>query len=272
MASSNDTFDRRSETGSFDIIGDVHGCIDELETLLLRLGYGIEWTWSGSRRLPTTSAPAGRRAVFVGDLVDRGPGAADTVSLVMTMCAAGQALCVPGNHDFKFRRWLDGHNVTRAHGLDLTIAEFETWTPQDRVAVSGFLRTLPYYLWLDGGALVVTHAGILPEMIGTISHRIESFCLYGDTDNRRNAGGFPIRYNWATRYDGAALVVYGHTCVDEPAWVNGTVCIDTGCCFGGSLTALRYPERQSVSVPAVRQYAVRDGKFGLPPSRQNHLK
>jgi diadenosine tetraphosphatase ApaH/serine/threonine PP2A family protein phosphatase len=261
------TFDRRNDHGPFDIIGDVHGCIDELEELLNRLGYGVTWSWSGQWRIPEIASPSGRRIIFVGDLVDRGPGALEVVTLVMTMCERGQALCVPGNHDVKFRRWLDGHHVTTAHGLEATIADFELITSKERAAVSHFIRALPPYLWLNSGQLVVAHAGIKADMIGTTSHKIENFCLYGDVDSGKTARGLPIRYNWAARYDGIPLVTYGHVCVAEPAWVNGTVCIDTGCCFGGSLTALRYPERETVSVPARRTYFERDGSFGLPPVR-----
>jgi diadenosine tetraphosphatase ApaH/serine/threonine PP2A family protein phosphatase len=260
-------FDQRDLTGPFDIIGDVHGCIDELEELLARLGYVVAWTLSGGLRVPEISAAPDRTVVFVGDLVDRGPGAADVVALVMRMCAAGLALCVPGNHDVKFRKWLDGHHVAITHGLATTAASFENVDTRRRAAASSFIRSLPPYLWLDAGKLVVAHAGIKADMIGHTSHKIENFCLYGDTDSGKTANGLPIRYNWAARYDGAPLVVYGHVCVAEPAWVNGTVCIDTGCCFGGALSALRYPEREIVSVPARRTYVARDGSFGLPPAR-----
>ena len=259
------TFDRRAETGPFDIIGDVHGCADELERLLTLLGYEVHWPARGLP--PVTHTPAGRRAIFVGDLVDRGPRSADTVAIVMAMCGAGQAFCVPGNHDTKFRRWLDGHAVSMTHGLQITADDYAGADAKLRARISQFIRSLPFYLWLDSGRLVVAHAGIQADMIGTISHKIENFCLYGDTDSKKNAAGFPIRYNWAASYDAAPLVVYGHVCVREPAWVNSTVCIDTGCCFGGALTALRYPERETVSVPAQQQYMVRHGVFGLPPRR-----
>jgi len=258
-------FDRRAETGGFDIIGDVHGCADELETLLGRLGYSVTWTRAGL--LPVTTAPVGRRAVFVGDLVDRGPRARDAVAIVMALCAAGQAFCVPGNHDVKFRRWLDGHHVQLTHGLAITANDYAVVSTPTRAAVSTFITSLPHYLWLDGGRLVVVHAGLQAGMIGLMSHKIESFCIYGDVDHGKTADGLPIRYNWAARYDGAPLIVYGHVCVERPAWVNGTVCIDTGCCFGGALSALRYPEREIVAVPARRVYAERKGTFELPPAR-----
>lgn len=259
------SFDRRDLSGPFDIIGDVHGCADELETLLALLGYAVSWPVAGGH--PDIITSHGRQIIFVGDLVDRGPRAADTVAIVMTMCAAGQAFCVPGNHDTKFRRWLDGHHVTMTHGLQTTADDFAGVDSKRRAAVSQFIRALPPYLWLDGGRLVVAHAGIRADMIGHVSHKIENFCLYGDTDSGKTAHGLPIRYNWAARYDGAPLVVYGHVCVLEPAWVNGTVCIDTGCCFGGSLTALRYPEREIISVPARHTYVKREGTFDLPPAR-----
>ena len=114
------TFDRRGEAGPFDIIGDVHGCADELEELLANLGYGVSWPARGEP--PLITAPPGRRAVFVGDLVDRGPRARDVVAIVMAMCENGHAFCVPGNHDTKFSRWLDGHHVTLSHGLAVTVA------------------------------------------------------------------------------------------------------------------------------------------------------
>ncbi|MGH2515138.1 MAG: AAA family ATPase, partial [Ktedonobacterales bacterium] len=103
--------DRRTETGPFDIIGDLHGCYDELRELLVRLSYEDD-AETGMRH------PAGRRAIFLGDLVDRGPGIVETVNLVRRMVAAGQALCVPGNHDMKRVRYLYGRHVHVAHGLE----------------------------------------------------------------------------------------------------------------------------------------------------------
>ena len=259
--------DLRDVTGPLDLIGDVHGCFDELIELLGRLGYRLEA--SDDALGPRTIAfhPEGRRAVFVGDLVDRGPKVAAVLRLVMAMVEAGHAYCVPGNHDLKFMRWLAGHKVMLTHGLDVTVQQIALESEALRAPFKTFIERLPTYLWLDGGKLVVSHAGIAASMIGQIDGRIRHFCVYGDTDGKSDAQGVVIRYNWATTYDGPATVVYGHIPVVAPAWVNNTVCIDTGCCFGGTLTALRWPERDVVSVAALKAYWPRARDFGLPAPR-----
>ncbi len=259
--------DRRGEHGPFDIIGDVHGCADELELLLAKLGYVIQFDGSGDERCVEVTAPPGRRAIFVGDFVDRGPRSPDVMRIVMAMQAAGIGMSVPGNHDAKFLRWLQGRNVTLTHGLDRTVEQFSVESVQFRATVRNFLDGLRSHLWLDDGRLVVAHAGIIEDMIGRDTASVREFCLYGDTDGDTDESGLVIRYNWAARYHGPASVVYGHTPVPEAAWLNNTLCIDTGCCFGGALTALRWPEREVLSVPALREYAPRGRPFGHPPLR-----
>lgn len=91
-------------------------------------------------------------------------------------------------------------------------------------------------------------------MQGRGSGKVRDFALYGETTGETDEYGLPVRYNWAAEYRGKAMVVYGHTPVAEPEWLNRTINIDTGCVFGGKLTALRYPERELVSVPAVKTY------------------
>ena len=105
-------------------------------------------------------------------------------------------------------------------------------------------------LCLDDGKLVVAHAGMKEEMQGRGSGKVRDFALYGETTGETDEFGLPVRYNWAAEYRGKAMVVYGHTPVPEPEWLNRTINIDTGCVFGGKLTALRYPEKELVSVPA----------------------
>ena len=243
--------DKRREAGGFDIIGDVHGCCDELEALLGNLGYEVSWD---EDRVCRVAPPAGRRAVFVGDLVDRGPRTPDCLRLVMSMLAAGDGFCVLGNHDRKLARWLAGRNVKVAHGLQASIDQLEAEPEDFRVEVRRFLEGLLSHCWLDEGRLVVAHAGIKDDMIGRASGPIREFCLYGETTGEIDEFGFPVRLDWAANYRGDTAVVYGHTPVPEAEWLNNTICLDTGCVFGGKLTALRWPERELASVPARETY------------------
>jgi diadenosine tetraphosphatase ApaH/serine/threonine PP2A family protein phosphatase len=259
--------DRRGVSGPFDIIGDVHGCADEMIELLWALGYKVQLSGTGNDRRASVSAPRGRRAVFVGDLVDRGPASPDVLRVVMALAASDRALCVPGNHDVKFVRWIDGRNVVLAHGLELTAAQFKDETAEFRAEVRAFLTGLPVHLWLDGGALAVAHAGIKPEMLGRDMAEIRGFCYYGETSGETDEFGLPVRYHWAAEYTGETAIIYGHTPVPRAEWFNNTLCIDTGCCFGGNLTALRWPEREIVSVPSRETYAAKRRPFGHPPVR-----
>lgn len=246
--------DRRGEKGPFDIIGDIHGCADELQALLAELGYEVKWEGAGPDRRCVTRSPAGRRAVFLGDYVDRGPKSLDTLHIVMSMIGSGQAFGVLGNHDARLIRWLDGRNVHVTHGLAETAQQVQDVSPASRQELKRFLDNLPFHIWLDGGALAVAHAGIRRDMLGLITSATRAFCLYGDTTGERDEFGFPVRRNWAARYRGTTAIVYGHTPIVTAAWVNNTICIDTGCCFGGQLTALRWPERELVAVPALDIY------------------
>jgi protein phosphatase len=243
----------RHEKGPFDIIGDVHGCFDELESLLHELGY--RWTtdsWSALREL---RHPEGRRVVFLGDLVDRGPKIPQVLRLVMETVASGVALCVPGNHDMKLLRKLRGKDVQIAHGLAESLAQLDGEPLEFKQEIAKFLDDLVSHYVLDDGKLVVAHAGMKEEMQGRGSGRVRDFALYGETTGETDEFGLPVRYNWAAEYRGKAMVVYGHTPVPEPEWLNRTINIDTGCVFGGRLTALRYPEKELVSLPAFQTYA-----------------
>ncbi|SBT53675.1 polynucleotide kinase-phosphatase [Micromonospora narathiwatensis] len=244
--------DRRELTGPFDIIGDVHGCREELEALLLRLGYALAHDDAG--RPVDAVHPAGRTPVFVGDLVDRGPDSPGVLRLVMGMVAAGHAICVPGNHEQKLLRKLRGRDVRLTHGLAETMAQLES-EPAGFVAdVATFVDGLVSHYVLDGGRLVVAHAGLKETYQGRASGRVRAFALFGETTGETDEYGLPVRYPWARDYRGSAMVVYGHTPTPEPEWVNNTICIDTGCVFGGRLTALRYPEKELVSVPAAKEW------------------
>ena len=245
--------DRRDEHGPFDIVGDIHGCYDELVQLLQRLGYVPAVTQNGERGIVVTP-PAGRRAVFLGDLIDRGPNAPDVLRLVMGMVEQGTALCVPGNHEAKLLRKLRGKDVQLTHGLAQTVEQLDRETPEFRERVAAFIDKLISHFVLDAGKLVVAHGGMKAEYAGRASGRVREFALYGDTTGETDEFGLPVRLNWAADYRGRAMVVYGHTPVRAPEWLNNTINIDTGCVFGGALTALRYPERELVSIAAAHTY------------------
>jgi protein phosphatase len=240
--------DYRHEHGPFDVIGDIHGCRSELESLLRELGYELVRDDLG--RPVDAIPPAGGKAVFVGDLVDRGPDTPGVLRLVMGMVGAGHALCVPGNHEHKLVRALGGRNVQISHGLAETLTQLGNETTEFRSEVAQFCDGLVSHLMLDDGNLVVAHAGLKEAYHGRASGRVRSFALYGDTTGETDEFGLPVRLPWANDYRGRAMVLYGHAPTPEASWVNNTMCLDTGCVFGGKLTALRYPEKLVVSVPA----------------------
>jgi protein phosphatase len=251
---------RKNLHGPFDIIGDIHGCGDELEALLGRLGYLVSERRDGHGldAGPTYRHPDGRMVVFVGDLVDRGPRILDSIRIARNMLEAGSGLAVMGNHEQKLVRALGGRNVQVTHGLGDSLAEIDQIPEGVRAATRTELRNWlderrSHYV-LDDGKLVVAHAGLKEEMHGRGSREVREFALYGDTTGETDEFGLPVRLNWAADYRGRATVVYGHTPVPEPEWLNRTINIDTGCVFGGRLTALRYPEMELVSVPALRTY------------------
>jgi protein phosphatase len=260
--------DRRGEHGPFDIIGDVHGCLDELIALLQQLGYQVApQTDADGRPDFAVRPPEGRKTVFVGDLVDRGPNVPGVLRLVMGMVAVGDALCVIGNHDDKLLRKLKGSAVKINHGLAESLAQLEPEPETFKERVRQFLDGLLSHYVFDDGKLVVAHGGLKEELQGRASGRVRSFALYGDTTGEKDELGLPVRLNWAADYRGKAMVVYGHTPVAQPEWLNHTINIDTGCVFGGRLTALRYPEKEFISVPASRQYA-EPGRAFLPSAEE----
>lgn len=230
----------------YDIIGDIHGCYRELLLLFDLLGYEED---DG-----VYIHPEQRRLVFVGDLTDRGPQSLRVVQLVTRLVRQQEALYVPGNHCDKLYRLFLGRNVQITHGLETTVAELARLSEKTKATIKKEFIYLhensPYYLLLDDGNLIVSHAGISQDLIGKNNKKVKTFCLYGDITGEKDVTGFPIRQDWAQEYKGESWIVYGHSPVKQPRFVNRTVNIDTGCVFGGHLTGLRYPEMTLEMVPS----------------------
>lgn len=241
---------RPNAHGPFDIVGDVHGCIDELLALLSALGYRVACHAPGFAVTP----PTGRTLAFVGDLANRGPATPAVLRLVIGMVRARCALAVPGNQDLKLVAALRGKPIPNSPGLTHTLNQFAAESPQFRAAAASFLASLPSHLVLDNGNLLITHAGLPEPLHGMTTPAACHFAIYSQTTGETDDSGLPVRVNWAAEYHGRALVVFGHTPLRKPLWLNNTVNIDTGCVYGGHLTALRYPERETVSVPARALY------------------
>ncbi|WP_339149660.1 MULTISPECIES: bis(5'-nucleosyl)-tetraphosphatase PrpE [unclassified Sutcliffiella] len=227
-----------------DVIGDIHGCIEEFKALLMKLGY--------SEGNGLYKHPEERKLAFVGDLTDRGPDSISVVKIVNALVEAGLGYYVPGNHCNKLYRFLLGNKVQHTHGLETTVAEFEALSGAEQERFRQVFIKLyddaPLYQVLDDGKLIVAHAGIKKEYIGKQGKKVKTFVLYGDITGEFHENGMPVRRDWAQEYDGDAWIVYGHTPVREVRMVNKTANIDTGAVFGGKLSALRYPEMDTISV------------------------
>ncbi len=234
----------------YDIIGDIHGCYDELLELFLSLGYHVH------NGIPLH--PDGRIPVFVGDLTDRGPASIKTIHLVYKLVQDEKGRYVPGNHCNKLYRYFLGNPVKHQHGLETTVAEYEALPKEEKAMVRKRFMELyeqaPLYDILVEVNAVVAHAGIKEEMIGRTDKRTETFVFYGDITGKTDEHGFPERRDWALHYSGEKWIVYGHTPVRKPRFRNKTVNIDTGCVFGGMLTAFRLPEERIVSVPSKQPF------------------
>ncbi|MDF2700362.1 MAG: metallophosphoesterase [Haloplasmataceae bacterium] len=243
--------DLRNDCGPFDIIGDIHGCFDELYILLEKLGYNITYNRGYYNVIP----PVGRKVIFLGDLVDRGPKIEEVLKIAMDMVYSGVALCVSGNHDNKLLRKLKGNNVQVKHGLEQSVDQLKGLSKDFINEVTNFLQSLESHFVLDNGNLVVAHAGMKEEYQGRLSKSVRDFALYGETTGEIDDNGLPVRYLWANDYQGKAKVLYGHTPYLEVLELNNTINIDTGCVFGNKLTAYRYPEGEFVSVNAKETYS-----------------
>lgn len=234
----------------YDIIGDIHGCYDELLQLLGLLGY--------EKKGDIYLHPKERQLVFVGDAMDRGPESLNVLRLLFSMQDEGILHYTPGNHCNKLYRFFKGNRVQLINGLETTVNEWNALPQKERKEFQQrylrFYEALPYYLEF-GDDLVVAHAGIKENMIGKpASKSIITFVLYGDITGQTLSDGRPVRRDWAKEYKGDKWILYGHTPVEKPYLMNNTVNIDTGCVFGGSLSAFRFPEKTVVSVPSNQEF------------------
>lgn len=230
-----------------DVIGDVHGCFDELCDLFYELDY--------QQNEHIFIHPDNRIPVFLGDITDRGPDSLKVIQLVYEMVVdKKQAHYVPGNHCDKLYRYFLGNNVMQRYGLETTVAEYKALKSREQKKIKHMFMTLyeqaPLYLQLPEVHAVIAHAGIKASYIGRKDKKVKSFVLYGDVTGEVHADGRPIRGDWAQHYDGNDWIVYGHTPLKEPRIVNKTINIDTGCVFGNALTAFRLPEEKIMAVPS----------------------
>ncbi|MGM9998305.1 MAG: metallophosphoesterase [Candidatus Bruticola sp.] len=181
-------------------------------------------------------------------------------------------LAVKGNHDLKLEKVIDGRNVQSFADRAATVlglraawqgyyqfakGQFRGLFPFSLAELRTFLADLPCYITLEGGNLLVSHAGLCENLQGKNNKQAAHFCLFGDTNGKLNEEGMPIRRHWENEYQGQTQVVYGHTPVELPAVCGRTVNIDTGCVFGGSLSAYSYPDGQIFSTPCQKAYFCR---------------
>lgn len=236
------------------ILGDIHGCRHELEELLSAVGHA-----------------AGDRVVSVGDMIVRGPDPAGTIALLRSVGARA----VRGNHEDRVLRSRAGAALHPSVN-DMTRAASEAL---DDEAIA-WLRSLPMWLDLPEHGVRVVHAGVVPGV--PIERQAPEHLMSIRSIDRRGRPA-PKRSGepWGKRYRGPPHVVFGHNALPEPQIHSSATGIDTGCVYGGRLTAMVLPASQAppppaarrdvlVSVPARRAYVgIPDGP---PPSRGARAK
>lgn len=241
----------------FDIIGDIHGCYDEMLVLLKELGY--------KQQGDVYVHPAGRRLISVGDIMSRGPKSIETMQFWLKQIEAGLSYMTDSNHGWKIARWLDGQNVTLNYGDELVEQEFSTYEKehgeeQTQALKNRFAKMLfnaqSHYILTKNKITkaVVTHAGIKDHYIGKQSKHISDFCRYGDIQ-QTDSSSKPIRGDWFTQHKTSELIIWGHDVKLQPFKANRTINIDQGAVFGGELTAFQYPEQTFISVNSYANYA-----------------
>lgn len=233
----------------YDFISDIHGCATELGQLLELLGYQQSGTtFLGHEHPPLYRHPEDRQVVFCGDYIDRGPQNLAVLAIVEGMVNAGNAYALLGNHDENFLCLITGKPVGfLGCGLETTMREVADLGDYGLRHLEEFFTSRPHYLWLDDQRVLATHAGLPPEYWETIEHPHSRYIsLWGVQE-----AGIG-RVNWARAYTGETLLVYGHTPQRQAVWQGNSINIDTAGVFGVAFTALRYPERELISVPSLQ--------------------
>ncbi len=247
-----DTFLEISIDKPFAVIGDVHGCYVEFESLVekVRKEYGKNTL-----------------IVSVGDTVDRGDYNIETVRYCFRLKKEGNFIEVKSNHNKKFYRWLKGKNVNVSFGMQKTVEEFlslpESEQEKLRKEYISYYEKCPLYLIIntEKEKIVVAHAGIKDEMIGKTGKKVEAFVLYGETTGRYTEKGFPERVDWTKNRkvdENSPVIVYGHVVFDEPYINNKCYGIDTGCVLGNKLTAYIPLEDRFIFEKARKTYFIFD--------------
>jgi len=229
-----------------DIIGDVHGSYPELLSLLEKLGYQLVFkNKAGLPKLASVLCPKGRRLVFVGDLINRGPSSILVLNLVMQLVARNVAVAVKGNHEMELLQAL--RHRGKSFKCHQTVKQLKKQTPGFQKKVLNFIKAMPWKY--ETKELIVVHAAFRSGCAPAMTRRA---AVFGDTRRSRNTSVRNDR--WVQEYKGTKTIVHGHIPMNsvafrrsgKGAWVVG---VDTDCSRGNELSALRFPQLLVVSVP-----------------------
>src|SRR5215212_2510390 len=206
------------------VVGDIHGCYDELVEILETVGFGQD-----------------DRVVCVGDLVTKGPKNREVLDLFMT---DARFRTVIGNHDLALRRKWQGEKVKLKPSQKALHKELKS----EKEAYLPFLNKLPFTI--DLGTHLVVHAGLRPnvELYSQTSEDMTLLRTLGK--DRESHGGTP----WYELYDGEQIVLFGHWPSPEPRRGPRAIGLDTGCVYGFQLTAYVVETGEFLSVYALRAY------------------
>ena len=212
------------------VIGDVHGCAEEFEALLLALKLKLK-----------------DRVFQVGDLVNRGPDSHRTIELAKEYNVS----CVLGNHEIRLLKAKKQNSVEGLRKYDLSTMDQLTKTDWK------FLKKMPPYIHKPKRKTVIVHAGFMPKPVW---HKQDIYTITQiqviDADgNAAKRDAAPDAPSWADHWQGAPFVVYGHTARPEVYKRPGSIGIDTGCVFGGHLTAFTLEDQSIIQIPAKKKYA-----------------